>query len=533
MKRLAAGCALVAILTGCGGGGAGNSDSTASASSVGTTGSAATAASPSGTSNAPQFVVVTKVDGAMAPGYPATGSILPAVTLNSGQELEITSSVISKIAPNLNGAVAAVKAGPTTAYKAVLAASSNTNATFTFTPTSAPLLSTSMVPVAVRAAQFQPLVPKVGDFFVYSEKDEQLDSTPAVFPDTTHRVNLVNADGSWRESLLNPNNLQLSTVELTKYGNRTAVLATTSNTEGCNAGGNKDGRFSPEEKLLDFPLFVNKTYIGAWLTTCGTIDSQAESMNAKVVGYEVITTPAGVFNTLRIDQTTIVTNSTNAAYLGKGYTQQVSLWFDPTLGRTVKYIGQRTYESPDVSRKLLKKATIELVSYVRQAGSAGNIEPITPANALLSSNGQPSLSLASFSDTGRYRCSSLTSAEAHALYLQGHVYLDRDHDGRPCETNDFTIENTIYSVPTTSTTTTTSVSTSMPGTSGSTPTSTSGQCYVNGYYRSDGIYVEGYYRSCSTTTTSGSTSTSMSGQCYVNGYYRSNGTYVQGYYRSC
>jgi hypothetical protein len=354
--------------------------------------------------------------------------------------------------------------------------------------------------------------------------DERLDGTPVVFPNTTHRVGLVNTDGSWRESLLNPANLLLSTVDVTKYGNRTAVVATTSDPQGCNARGDKDGKFSPEEKLLDFPLFVNKTYTGAWLTTCGTTDSQAESMNTKVVGYEAVTTSAGVFNALRIEQTTIVTNSTNTAYLGKGYTQQVSLWFDPVLGRMVKYSGQRTYESPDVSRTLPSKTTIELVSYVRQGGSTGNIEPLAPANALLSSSVQPSPGTTLFADTGRYRCSSLTSAEAYALYLQGHTYLDRDHDGKPCEANDFTVENTIYSVPITSTTTTTSPSTS---------TSTSGQCYVNGYYRSDGTYVEGYYRSCSTTTTSGSTSTSTSGQCYVNGYYRSNGTYVQGYYRSC
>lgn len=28
-------------------------------------------------------------------------------------------------------------------------------------------------------------------------------------------------------------------------------------------------------------------------------------------------------------------------------------------------------------------------------------------------------------------------------------------------------------------------------------------------------------------------STAMAADCWVNGYYRSNGTYVQGYYRSC
>lgn len=81
-------------------------------------------------------------------------------------------------------------------------------------------------------------------------------------------------------------------------------------------------------------------------------------------------------------------------------------------------------------------------------------------------------------DTGIYRCSSISKAQAVLLYSQGHTYLDRDHDGKPCEANDILNELA-------GTTTTT----------GSTATS-SGQCYVNGYYRSNGTYVRGYYRSC-------------------------------------
>jgi hypothetical protein len=475
-------------------------------------------------------VLIAKVDGVIAPGYPAGGTSLPPVALNSGQELEITPSASASVATNLSGVVAALRTSTSTTYKAVLAASNNTNATLTFTPTSGSP-SASTIPVAVKAAQFQPVLPKVGDSFVYSEKDEQLDGTPVVFDNTTQRVTLVNSDGSWRESYLSAANLPLSTVDLTKQGNRVTMVAT-SNSGGCNARGDKNGKYSLEEKLLDFPLFVNKTYTGTWLTTCGTTDSQAESMNAKVIGYEVITTPAGVFNALRIDQTTILTNSTNTAYLGKGYTQQVSLWFDPVLGRMVKMIGQRTYESADVTKTLLRKSTIELVSYVRQAGNVGIIEPLAPANALLTNISQPSSNTTSIADTGRYRCSTLTSAQASALYLQGHTYLDRDHDGKPCEANDFTVENATYSVPPTSAAITPAPSPTT-STSGSTSTSSGSQCYVNGYYLSDGTYVQGYYRACSSTTTTGSTSTSSSGQCYVNGYYRSSGTYVQGYYRSC
>ena len=79
-------------------------------------------------------------------------------------------------------------------------------------------------------------------------------------------------------------------------------------------------------------------------------------------------------------------------------------------------------------------------------------------------------------DSGVYRCSSISKQTALLLYAQGHTYLDRDHDGQPCEAND--IANEIaspYIAPT--------------------PPS-AGRCYVNGYYRKNGTYVSGYYRRC-------------------------------------
>ncbi|MFM2085907.1 MAG: hypothetical protein RLZZ237_776, partial [Pseudomonadota bacterium] len=36
-------------------------------------------------------------------------------------------------------------------------------------------------------------------------------------------------------------------------------------------------------------------------------------------------------------------------------------------------------------------------------------------------------------DTGRYRCSDISKDLALILFAQGHTYLDRDHDGKPCE----------------------------------------------------------------------------------------------------
>lgn len=83
-------------------------------------------------------------------------------------------------------------------------------------------------------------------------------------------------------------------------------------------------------------------------------------------------------------------------------------------------------------------------------------------------------------DSGIFKCSAMTHDTAVLLFLQGHTYLDRDHDGKPCEATDIAIET--QTIPTTPP--------AVP-----LPPST-GQCYVNGYYRQNGTYVRGYWRRC-------------------------------------
>jgi chitinase len=79
-------------------------------------------------------------------------------------------------------------------------------------------------------------------------------------------------------------------------------------------------------------------------------------------------------------------------------------------------------------------------------------------------------------DTGTYRCSALSRDQALALYAAGHNYLDRDHDGKPCEANDLLNEAASpYVAP---------------------APSTGGQCWVNGYTRKNGTHVNGYFRRC-------------------------------------
>lgn len=309
--------------------------------------------------------VTAKVNGVVVAGYPATAASAPAITLTSGQELEVTSSTPTVFGGNLNGAVAAVRTNNSSTYKAVLAATTDTTASLTFTTTSVPL-QTATIPVTVKATSFAPVVPKVGDSFLYSTNVVQLNGTATNLANTRRRVDAVRPDGSSSETLLSEANVELSKVELDSQGNRITDIATAANPP-CNdrTPGDRDSRFSPSEKLLDFPLTVGKKFTASWTATCGTLDRETQTIDAEVVGYESVTTAAGVFNALRIRETTTVSNSTNSAYLGQGYTQQVDVWFDPVLGRNIRFSGVRTYGSPNVARTLVQRTTIDLVSYVK------------------------------------------------------------------------------------------------------------------------------------------------------------------------
>jgi Excalibur calcium-binding domain len=72
----------------------------------------------------------------------------------------------------------------------------------------------------------------------------------------------------------------------------------------------------------------------------------------------------------------------------------------------------------------------------------------------------------------QFKCSEISDAQAINLFNQGHTYLDRDNDGKPCEWNDKHLES----------------QTNQSGKTG-------GNChYVAGYTRKNGTRVKGYTR---------------------------------------
>ena len=78
----------------------------------------------------------------------------------------------------------------------------------------------------------------------------------------------------------------------------------------------------------------------------------------------------------------------------------------------------------------------------------------------------------------QYLCSNISDNLAQVLFNQGHTYLDRDRDGKPCEWKDKYLESQI-------TQQINRQSTSRGG----------GSCHqVRGYYRKNGTYVRGHTR---------------------------------------
>jgi hypothetical protein len=346
---------ITATLTACGGGGGGGG------------GSAATV--PNQTTPTSSFALTAKINGVAVNGFTVNSGEAKVLGLITGQEVEITASAPSVFvnkATAFGKATADVRSDTPTVFRAVLTSSDHTTAKLVFAMASDPS-KVATVTLTIRGANpnFTEVRPVKDDAFTYAENDKRLDGVQVQFPNSKHVVTAVDSTtGAWNESYFDPSNVVTSNVNFNAQGNRVGYQATAADPSGC-----KDARFEPEEKLLTFPLAVGLTYSGTWTTRCLPDQSQVETITAVVRAYEQVITPGGVFNALRIEQFTKVTNSTDARLLpaGKGYEQNVTVWFDPILGRNVKYSGVRTYPggAPTDPTQFLSETSIELINTIK------------------------------------------------------------------------------------------------------------------------------------------------------------------------
>jgi hypothetical protein len=310
------------------------------------------------------YQLTARINGVDVPNFVVKPGESKVLGIATGQDVEIIANAPSTPLTSDNGATSAeVLANSSTNYRARFTTTQHTIAKRVFAQSANPL-NTAGITITVNSSSttFGAVTPKVGDRFTYSETDKTLTGNTVAFPLSTHVVTALMATG-WNEDFVNPGPTVMSVVNFNSNGNRVGYQATANDLNGC-----KNAVFNPEEKLLEFPLFQGKTYGSSWMTTC-VPDSQLETLTATVGAYEQVTTAGGVFKAFRIETKTVVSNSTDTRLPGRGYEQKVTVWFDPILGRNVKYIGQRTYPlgvpANNVAQFFLTDTNIDLVNTVK------------------------------------------------------------------------------------------------------------------------------------------------------------------------
>lgn len=338
---------LSAALVACGGGGGGGGG-----------------ASPAAVNTA--FVLSAKINGVAVPNFSVSAGEGKVLGLFTGEEVELNASAPYTILRRDYGKASAdVRSETSTNFRAAFNTVDNTTATVVFGINNDPG-KTASVTFTIRGTSpdFKEVRPKVGDAFTYAENDKRLDGVAVAFPDIRRVVTSLNtADQGWKENYIDTTkNVVITNVSLNAQGNRTDYQATANDPTGC-----QQASYDPAEQLLVFPLQVNMPYQANWVAKCAPSDSQNESLTASVLAYEKITTRAGVFNALKINQVTKVTNSTNRGLPNGSYEQNVTVWFDPILGRNVKYSGVRTYPNgePTDKKAFLSNTDIELINVVK------------------------------------------------------------------------------------------------------------------------------------------------------------------------
>jgi hypothetical protein len=111
--------------------------------------------------------------------------------------------------------------------------------------------------------------------------------------------------------------------------NGRALMVLDQNANVVSAGSES---YEPSDGKLQFPLSVGKSWSGTYIYKNGTWEAHAER-HAKVVGIEQITTPAGTFDTFRIEQSVGWTGEFGNK--GAGHISETD-WYAPAVGRIIK-----------------------------------------------------------------------------------------------------------------------------------------------------------------------------------------------------
>ncbi|GJG97607.1 hypothetical protein [Cupriavidus pauculus] len=125
--------------------------------------------------------------------------------------------------------------------------------------------------------------------------------------------------------------------------------------------------YTPKRDFYSFPMYVGKSWTDTWSYSCVLGYREKASVKANVAGYESITVAAGTYNALRINYVITYTES-NDTQLPNGsqgtatYSETVTSWWSPELGRTVKWVSNYGYAAGFSNASFMKVYTQELQS---------------------------------------------------------------------------------------------------------------------------------------------------------------------------
>ncbi|MFT0732946.1 hypothetical protein ACTJK6_08390 [Ralstonia sp. 22086] len=277
------------------------------------------------------FSVSATVGGTKVQTFSASSGQTATLTVKSGQDLRLDSStdVNWKSGDATSNTEVSVKGASTQSWTAGL--KSPPGGTFTVTVTSAKDASKSAkVTVTVTPHEYTAGTPKVGRVITQTETNSRLNGTTDVHERASTTVNVDTTAGvTSTTSTLDGAADESYTSDLD--ANR--LSRTYQNGNVC--------RYTPKRPLVNFPLFVGKTWSASWQYGCVAGYQEQSSITSTVEAYEPLVTPMGTLNTLRIHHVIATTNSNDSQLQGgstgtAAYDLDERCWWDVDGQRTVK-----------------------------------------------------------------------------------------------------------------------------------------------------------------------------------------------------
>lgn len=173
-------------------------------------------------------------------------------------------------------------------------------------------------------------------------------------------VTSVNADGSFVYRQDDPTNnsniangtdysIRLANVTVNNSDQTKSITYTTNNLT-CT--------FNPHGGGPTYPVQIGSEWSSTWTEACGNAAAVTYSQTGKVVGTEVITVPAGTFNTLHLTSTTTYTDS-----LGTTRTIKTDTYKNTTDLMTIKVSSIYSYSGTQPANGYPMSEVRELQSY--------------------------------------------------------------------------------------------------------------------------------------------------------------------------